>query len=105
MRRTCAGDLAAMYGVATKALKRNLARFPEDFMFQLTRDEAKALGSQSVTLDATAADDGVLASRRGKHLKYSPKAADQVRRPSRVLTHRRSTKAHDQHQIQELKEP
>ena len=36
-------DLAALYGVETKALnqavKRNAARFPEDFMFQLTADE------------------------------------------------------------------
>src|SRR5262245_53035427 len=36
-------DLAALYGVATKvlnqAVKRNLQRFPEDFMFQLTEDE------------------------------------------------------------------
>ena len=34
-------DLAALYGVPTKALnqaiKRNLARFPEDFMFQLSK--------------------------------------------------------------------
>ena len=37
-------DLASLYGVETKALnrqvKRNLSRFPEDFMFQLTSDEA-----------------------------------------------------------------
>ena len=36
-------DLAVLYGVETKALnqavKRNLERFPEDFMFQLTHDE------------------------------------------------------------------
>ncbi|MEX1098749.1 MAG: ORF6N domain-containing protein, partial [Planctomycetales bacterium] len=36
-------DLADMYGVETKALtravRRNIARFPEDFMFQLGRDE------------------------------------------------------------------
>ncbi len=39
-------DLAAMYGVTTsnlnKAVKRNLSRFPADFMFQLTADEAEA---------------------------------------------------------------
>jgi hypothetical protein len=71
-------DLAALYGVVTKALnqavKRNLARFPEDFMFQLTREEAEALRSQSVTLDAPTADAGAATSRRGKHLKYSPYA-------------------------------
>ncbi len=37
-------DLASLYGVETKvlnrAVKRNLNRFPEDFMFQLTQDEA-----------------------------------------------------------------
>jgi len=36
-------DLASIYGVTTKRLneqvKRNLARFPEDFIFQLTKDE------------------------------------------------------------------
>ena len=46
-------DLAALYGVPTKALvqavRRNLARFPEDFMFRLTRDEAGRLRSQFVT--------------------------------------------------------
>ena len=40
-------DLARLYQVPTKALvqalKRNLARFPEDFMFQLTAKEASAL--------------------------------------------------------------
>ena len=38
-------DLAELYGVQTKALtravKRNLDRFPEDFMFQLTPDEVE----------------------------------------------------------------
>jgi hypothetical protein len=46
-------DLAALYGVETKvlvqAVKRNLDRFPEDFMFQVTADEAAILKSQSVT--------------------------------------------------------
>ena len=45
--------LAALYGVETKvlvqAVKRNAARFPEDFMFQLTAPEWAALRSQSVT--------------------------------------------------------
>jgi hypothetical protein len=42
-------DLARLYGVATKvlnqAVKRNLDRFPEDFMFQLTKVEAEEWGS------------------------------------------------------------
>ena len=46
-------DLAILYDVATKklnqAVKRNPERFPPDFMFQLTPDEAKNLKSQSVT--------------------------------------------------------
>ncbi len=59
-------DLASLYGVTTKALnqavRRNGARFPDDFMFQLTAEEAAALRSQSVTL------------KRGEHLKYRPYA-------------------------------
>jgi hypothetical protein len=46
-------DLAALYGVETKvfnqAVKRNIARFPEDFMFQLSGDEYASLMSQIVT--------------------------------------------------------
>ena len=45
-------DLAALYGVETRvlvqAVKRNLARFPEDFMFQLSAKEFASLRSQSV---------------------------------------------------------
>ena len=57
-------DLATLYGVETKRLneqvKRNIKRFPEDFMFQLTKDEC--LRSQIATLN----------ERRGQHLKYMP---------------------------------
>jgi hypothetical protein len=46
-------DLAALYGVATKvlnqAVKRNVARFPHDFMFQLSDDEFREWRSQIVT--------------------------------------------------------
>lgn len=46
-------DLAEMYGVETKVLnqsvKRNISRFPIDFMFQLTTEEFKNLRSQIVT--------------------------------------------------------
>jgi hypothetical protein len=45
--------LAELYGVPTKvlvqAVKRNLTRFPQDFMFQLSADEFAALRSQTVT--------------------------------------------------------
>ena len=57
-------DLAALYEVEVKvlnqAVKRNIVRFPEDFMFQLTDEEAEFLRSQSVTLK----------SGRGRHRKY-----------------------------------
>src|SRR5436190_7275170 len=47
------GDIAALYGVATKALvqavKRNAKRFPPDFMFRLTKRELTNLRSQIVT--------------------------------------------------------
>ena len=46
-------DLADLYQAPTKAfnqaVKRNLDRFPDDFMFQLTEEEASLLRSQSVT--------------------------------------------------------
>jgi hypothetical protein len=48
-----ASALAGVYGVETRtlnqAVKRNAERFPADFMFQLTADEADNLKSQSVT--------------------------------------------------------
>ena len=55
-------DLAMLYGVETRtlnqAVKRNINRFPEDFMFQLTQDEASHSRSQFVTLN----DDDALRS-------------------------------------------
>ncbi len=49
-------DLADLYGVETKRLveqvKRNLERFPDDFMFQLRKEEAAALRSQIATSNA-----------------------------------------------------
>ena len=61
-------DLATLYGVEVKvlnqAVRRNKERFPADFMFQLTREEARSLRSQTVTLDVG----------RGRHRKYLPKA-------------------------------
>jgi hypothetical protein len=62
-------DLAQIYGVPTKvfnqAVKRNAARFPEDFMFRLNKAEAEAVRvsrSQIVTL------------KRGQNVKYLPYA-------------------------------
>jgi hypothetical protein len=58
-------DLAALYEVEVKvlnqAVKRNLERFPEDFMFQLTAEETARLRSQFVTLKTG----------RGQHRKYA----------------------------------
>lgn len=48
-------DLAELYGVQTKRLKeqarRNISRFPEDFMFVITHDEYRILRSQFATLE------------------------------------------------------
>jgi hypothetical protein len=48
-------DLAELYNVETRVLKqavrRNILRFPEDFMFELTLDEDRRLRSQTVTLN------------------------------------------------------
>lgn len=57
-------DLAVLYEVETKrlkeAVKRNIDRFPEDFMFELTKTESDSLRSQIATL------------KRGEHVKYLP---------------------------------
>ena len=46
-------DLALLYGVETRALnqavKRNIERFPDDFMFQLDKEDVEILKSQNVT--------------------------------------------------------
>ncbi len=59
-------DLAMLYGVSTgnlnKAVKRNINRFPEDFIFHLTGEEYNSLRFQI----------GIL--KRGQHSKYSPYA-------------------------------
>ncbi len=59
-------DLAELYEVPVKvlnqAVKRNSGRFPEDFMFQLTKKEDESLRSQFVTLKKG----------RGEHRKYLP---------------------------------
>lgn len=60
-------DLAALYQVETRvlnqAVKRNAERFPDDFMFQLTKEEAEVLRSHIVTLNG-----------RGQNIKYLPYA-------------------------------
>ena len=60
-------DLAKLYGVELKALnqavKRNIKRFPDDFMFQLNSDELDTLWSQSVTIGNTSIDNYVKRNR------------------------------------------
>jgi hypothetical protein len=75
-------DLAALYGVEVKVLNqavgRNGERFPADFMFRLTRDEARRLRSQIVTLDGEPAESNgnlvPIRSPRGQHIKHLPYA-------------------------------
>ncbi len=59
-------DLASMYEVDVSQLKRqvrrNIDRFPEDFMFELTAEEVSALRCQN----------GILKTGRGQHSKYLP---------------------------------
>jgi len=59
-------DLAELYGVETRALNqavtRNVERFPEDFMFTLTLEEARDSRSQNVIM------------KRGENIKYPPRA-------------------------------
>lgn len=61
-------DLAELYQVTTgnlnKAVKRNIKRFPPDFMFQLTAEEWEALRFQN----------GIIKKGRGEHTKYLPYA-------------------------------
>ena len=61
--------LAKLYGVKTKvliqAVKRNMKRFPSDFMLRLSPQESRSLRSQFVTLNAKG---------RGQHRKYLPYA-------------------------------
>lgn len=59
-------DLAELYGVSVRvfnqAVKRNRDRFPEDFMFQISKEENESLRSQIV----------ILKKGRGEHRKYLP---------------------------------
>ena len=88
-------DLAILYGVETRQLnqqvKRNIERFPEDFMFQLTKVELTNLKSQIATLSATdyplrsqivtlntenhsLRSQNATIDNRGRHTKYLPYA-------------------------------
>jgi hypothetical protein len=72
-------DLARIYGVPTKRLneqvKRNVDRFPSDFVFQLTQAEFGSLRSQIATLNAGANLKSQIATSkqgRGQHRKFLP---------------------------------
>jgi phage regulator Rha-like protein len=75
-------DLAAIYGVETKALnravKRNADRFPKDFVFQISDDEWKNLRYQIGTSGSRQEEQslgyqiGTLKIGRGRHRKYRP---------------------------------
>ncbi|MBI5178730.1 MAG: ORF6N domain-containing protein [Nitrospinae bacterium] len=81
-------DLAELYGVEPRvlvqAVKRNIDRFPEDFMFQLTKGESGSIRSQFVTLKGG----------RGHHPKYLPYAFTEqgVAMLSSVLKSKRAVK-------------
>lgn len=71
-------DLARLYGVETKrlnqAVKRNIDRFPEDFMFKLTKEECSR--SQIVTLNVSSKNGNPqnVALKQGHNMKYLPYA-------------------------------
>jgi len=75
-------DLAVLYGVETRRLneqvRRNSERFPEDFMFQLTKDEALSSRSQFAILNETLSSSRsqivTLKNGRGSNIKYLPYA-------------------------------
>jgi hypothetical protein len=93
-------DLAVLYGVPTKRLneqvRRNIKRFPEDFMIQLTWEELNSLRSQFATLKNQPI--GIITSKRGKHIKYLPYAFTEqgVAMLSSVLNSERAIKVNIQ---------
>ena len=75
-------DLADLYNVETKNLKRavraNIERFPDDFMFELTKEEYDSLRCKNFTLKSEEDENALRCknftsnSGRGKHSKYLP---------------------------------
>ena len=69
-------DIAELYGVETKRLneqvKRNILRFPEDFMFQLTQEEAECWMSQNAISNCSRSQIATLNKSRGSNIKYLP---------------------------------
>jgi hypothetical protein len=72
-------DLAELYGTTTKALnqavKRNIGRFPTDFMFQLASEEVQSMRSQFVTASETAKPKwSQIATTSKRNIRYRPHA-------------------------------
>jgi hypothetical protein len=72
-------DLAELYGTTTKAfnqaVKRNQERFPADFMFQLTAEEARAMRSHFVTASEAAPPlRSQMATASRRNIRYLPRA-------------------------------
>jgi len=78
-------DLAALYDVATKvlnqAVKRNRERFPDDFMFQLSKEEMGLLRSQIATSNRQSIENQVIASNRSQSVTGSLKHRETKSRP------------------------
>ena len=73
-----AADIAALYGVPTKALlqavRRNLDRFPADFTFQLTKEEASLIRGLLAVSPARRSRSRNVTLKRGHNIKYLPYA-------------------------------
>lgn len=71
-------DLALLYGVETRSLvqavKRNIGRFPADFMFKLTPEEFENLRSQLVISSPNCSRSQIVILKRGQNIKYLPYA-------------------------------
>jgi hypothetical protein len=71
-------DLAGLYGVETKvlnqAVKRNLGRFPADFLFRLTPEEAEFLRSQIVILKEGGMRSQIVTASAKRNIRYLPYA-------------------------------
>ena len=74
-------DLAALYEVEIRilnqAVKRNIKRFPKDFMFQITKDEFESLRFQIEPLESKhslTSQNVILKTGRGQHRKFLPYA-------------------------------
>ena len=69
-------DLAELYGVQTRvfnqSVKRNIERFPEEFRFQLTKEEFEDWRSQIVTSSLRSQSVTLKTAGQGQHRKYLP---------------------------------